>query len=413
MSTSPAKRPIQADDLYRIVTLEDPRVSPDGEWIAYVQVIIDRLENAYKRTIWLAPTSGEKPIQLTRGGKDTQPRWSPDGSMLAFTSTRQEKPQVYLLRMVAPGGDPRALTSMENGASSPDWSPDGSQIAFLAQINEEERARESAGEEATPPTDKLEAKHRAERKEEDEKKRWDPRWVKRIPYREGTSFNDDRFGQVYVMPAAEGLSEEEAKPRRLTDTDANYSQPKWTPDGKHILTHRTLYPDHDEPWVTSSLYRIEVEAGREEPITNEEFADTNPLPSPDGQWILYFRTPRKNHTAAIDRLAILPMQGGDPRDLSYVMDRSPLHYRWSSDSRSAIFDVDSDGTREIYRADIATGEIEKVVSGLMDSDSLDVAPNGGIAFVAVTPLSPTELFWQPPGADEPLQLTEVNKPLLD
>src|SRR5215212_5850623 len=133
---------MQMEDFLKIVYLEDPRISPDGEWIAYVQVTVDKMENTYKRNIWLMPTSGGKPIQITRSGKDSQPRWSPDGSALAFTSGRADKAQVYVMRLGVPGGDPRALTSMPNGASSPAWSPDGAWIAFAAGLNAEERAKE-------------------------------------------------------------------------------------------------------------------------------------------------------------------------------------------------------------------------------------------------------------------------------
>jgi Tol biopolymer transport system component len=139
------KRPITAEDIYKISHVEDPRISPDGRWIAYVHMTVDKLENGYKRNIWLAPTNSGEPLQLTRSGKDTQPRWSPDGKTLAFTSARNKKPQIYLLRIGEPGGEARQLTSMPNGANSPAWSPDGSRIAFLAGMNASERAKEDSG----------------------------------------------------------------------------------------------------------------------------------------------------------------------------------------------------------------------------------------------------------------------------
>ena len=128
----PQKRPITIEDVYHIAYVEDPRISPDGRWVAYVRVIPDRLENGYQRNIWLVPTGGGQAIQLTRSNKDSAPRWSPDGKMLAFVSSRDKKPQIYVLRVAAPGGEARAITKMPGGATQPAWSPDGTQIAFVS-----------------------------------------------------------------------------------------------------------------------------------------------------------------------------------------------------------------------------------------------------------------------------------------
>jgi len=405
------KRPIEIEDFFKIVYFEDPRVSPDGQWIAHVQVTIDRLENTYRRNIWLAPTDGGKPVQVTRGGKDSQPRWSPDGSMLAFVSARSEKLQVYVMRVGTPGGDPRALTSLENGASNPAWSPDGNFIAFTAGLNAGERAKE--GEEEETPKDKLEAKHRKERREEDEKKRFDPRWVRRVPFREGTSFRDERFEQVYVIAVDENLLKEESKPRRLTDLNEDYGQPEWTPDGKYLITNRAEDQQKDEPFWIQNLYKISVEDGQEEVLTPDSYSDVQPRLSPDGKWIAYFRGPRKSLAPTIATLAVIPSEGGEPCDLTLELDREPNDFRWSADSQWIYLTVNNEGRIEIYRVSPEGGEVERVISAIMDIEGFDVAADGGITFVAETPLSPPELFWQPPGADEPLQLTEANKELLD
>ena len=102
---------ITAQDLYKIVSLADPRFSPDGRRVAFVRTEIDRTINGYRSAIWLVPVEGGKPRQFTSGEKrDASPRWSPCGRWLAFVSNRgddQAKPQIYLIPI--DGGEAQRL----------------------------------------------------------------------------------------------------------------------------------------------------------------------------------------------------------------------------------------------------------------------------------------------------------------
>lgn len=104
------QRLIIPEDLKHLKSLSQIAVSPDGAYAAYVRADIDLPNNATLRNIWLAPLDGGKPVQLTRSGKDSNPVWSPDGKHLAFVSARGGKPQVYMLSLGFPGGEPRQLT---------------------------------------------------------------------------------------------------------------------------------------------------------------------------------------------------------------------------------------------------------------------------------------------------------------
>lgn len=407
-----AKRPITVDDLYQIQHIEDPNLSPDGQWIAYVHVSLDKLENEYKRNIWLVATSGGKPVQITRSNKDAEPRWSPDGKTLAFTSGRNKKPQIYLLPMTAPG-EPRALTNMPNGASSTAWSPDGQQIAYLAGMSAEERAKEDSGEEEAPPKDKLEAKQREERKEQDEKERFDPRWMWRIPYRVGTSFLTERYAQIYVIPTADGLEKEAAKPRRLTDVDATHDAPRWSADGKAIYTARALNVDADLPYRESTLYRITVADKAHEQLTDDSHLDGSPRPSPDGKWVAYSRVPQERLTERTTRLTILPTSGGAARDLNLELDCSVDIFRWTADSSAIVFNAGSKGDSEIYRVTLADGKVEKIIGGRFIVEGLDIAADGGVTYCANGPDTLPELFYRAPGKTDPQQMTSINQKFLD
>lgn len=407
------KRPITIEDIYQIQNVEDPQISPDGQWVAYVHMTIDKFENTYKRNIWLVSTSGGKPSQLTRSGKDTTPRWSPDGRTLAFVSARSKKPQIYLLSLLALGGEPRALTNMPNGATTPAWSPDGQRVAFLASMNAEERAKEDRGEEDPPPADKFEAEQRDARKEYDEKQQFDPRWMWRIPYRVGTSFVDERYAQIYVMPVEEGLDKDLAKPRRLTNIDAHHDTPEWTPDGRYIVTGRTIDPQRDVPWRWGTLYRIAVETGEHEQLTGDTHMDFSPIPSPDGQWIAYGRIPSERLTERNVLLTVMPSAGGPSRDLTLQFDRMVGTYSWAADSASLYFTSSSAGNVEIYQVMLADGSIKKIVGGRMEIDAFAAAADGGIAYCAGTPLKLPELYWQSASAQTSIPLTSINQKLHD
>lgn len=406
------KRPIEINDLYRIVLIEDPRVSPDGRWIAYVQVTVDKLDNEYRRNIWIVSTAGGNPVQLTRSGKDSSPRWSPDGKALAFVSARDKKPQLYILNITAPGGEARPVTNLPNGASAPAWSPDGTCLAFLSDANANERASEDNAEETPPPADKLEAKQRAERKDYDETTRWDPRPVWRIPYRSGTSYLDDRFSQVYIVAVAEGLAEKDAKPRRLTDIDASHEQPQWTADGQYLLTARTVNPQDDMPWRSSGLFRIRVSDGVQEQLTDESHTNYSPVPAPTGDLVAYARLPMERLTERITRLSVLTVTGGAARDLNLELDRSVVDFRWARDGHTIAFSAESWGACEVYSVPAEGGPTRKIVSGDINVTAFDLSADGGVAYAAATAANPSELFWQPPGA-QPVQLTTVNSGLLD
>ncbi|PJF32724.1 MAG: S9 family peptidase [Phototrophicales bacterium] len=407
------KRPMQVDDLYHIITTEDPRISPDGQWVVYVRVTLDKDENSYKRNLWISPIRGGKARQLTRSGKDSQPRWSPDGTQLAFVSGRDGKPQIYLLPMTV-GGEARPLTSMMNGATAPAWSPNGDYIAFLSATNEEERKNE--GIEQPPPTDKHDGKARKERQEEQDRKKFDPLVVTKIPYRVGTSYLSDRHEQIYIIRTTEGLTGDDAKPRRLTNLAGNHEPPQWSHDGKFIYTAHQTDITLDEPFRNSAIYRINVRTGEETRLTDDTHTAFAPKPSPNGEWLAFTRFPiegRKSLFQSIDRIAIMSIDGGDVLDVNLELDRSSASVNWASDGNTLIFSLNSEGNTPIYKANIATGTVELLSAGIFKIAGADVSPSGDVVFCASTDVCPIELMILPVGEFSPIPITTFNSEWLD
>src|SRR5688572_26202611 len=101
------KRAFALADWYKLTTLSAPAMSPDGSRIAFTVQTVNERENKYHREVWVVPTTGGSPQRFTSPGTEsTNPRWSPDGKLLLFTSQRPGgKGNSWMLRMDQPGGE--------------------------------------------------------------------------------------------------------------------------------------------------------------------------------------------------------------------------------------------------------------------------------------------------------------------
>ena len=132
--TAAAKtRPLAVQDLFQFKRVSDPQVSPDGKWIVYVLGSVDLAANSSSSTLWLAPTAGGAPRQLTTTTKkDRHPRFSPDSRQILFESNRSGDNQLWVIDLA--GGEARQLTSIATEAATGVWSPDGKLVAFVSAV---------------------------------------------------------------------------------------------------------------------------------------------------------------------------------------------------------------------------------------------------------------------------------------
>ncbi len=345
----------------------DPRVSPDGNQVAYVVWRIDRDANEYRSAIWLAPLDGDgRPRQFTSGARrDGTPRWSPDGSRIAFTSNRDEKAaQLYV--MPVSGGEPRKLTSLKEDVTEPAWSPDGSRLAFVSRV----------------PDPAYE--------EEDPKKRA-PRRFTRLQFKlDNEGWTGDRRQHLFTV-SADGSDEA----RQLTDGDFEDDNPSWSPDGDRIA----FASARDEDWDTQptrDIYVVDADGGEPERLTGADGYAAHPSWSPDGGRIAYLFQPGIWDEPRHGQVAVLDVATGNRRTLTGALDRNCNPYppmrepAWDGDS--LLFAVEDSGNTHLYRvAPDGSGTPEIVVGGELQVTGFDAA-EGRVAHVATTPTRLSELF---------------------
>ncbi|MCP3995189.1 MAG: S9 family peptidase [bacterium] len=372
-------RPEQLGDF---VTPSDPCLHPDGERIAFVVTKMDLEEDEYLRRIWL--WDGESARPLTSGPADISPRWSPDGSRLAFvrkTDSDDAKPQLAVLDMA--GGEAEVITDYPLGVTEIVWSPDGDRIAVvaaewipeLADVEPEERKRQA-------------------------------RRVTRFPYRfDNMGWVGDRRQHIHMVDVATGDS------TPITSGDCDESGVAWHPSGDLVAfvsarhERRGLDPG-------SQVWTVPAAGGELEPQTELGLWGATVF-DPAGSLYVSGINDVWGHpdVAPLYRVE----DGGSLVNLTAHLDRniypgaptvSPPGPQWLEDG-SAVITVEDSGSVHVLTM-APDGSTEKLLGGKRAITGASPNADGTrIAFVATSPTDPGELYLLEAGEER--QLTQLNE----
>lgn len=356
-------RPLHPDDLLALRVASDPQLSPDGAQLAFVSIRVAKEENEYSHQIWLVnavPGASARPF--TAGAKsDRYPRWSPDGSQLAFTTNRSGKDQLWVMETT--GGEARQLTRFAEGVSgAPVWSPDGSRIAFTATVGPAGPGLEDQKEDESD----LYRKYTK-----------DVRRITRIWYKEDGEglFDPARHQQIFTIAAGEPSP----KPQQITSGPWGHSDPSWAPGGGALafVTTRRQDDDHKpflrEVWVQP----LDQAAAGPNKITPDGFAVSHPVWSPDGSQIAFLGYEWHHYQGySSQHLFVIGADGTGLRQLATNWDRTfslaavydtpgagGNYLAWTPDG-TALISIGADcGRQQLYAIDVAGGEVTTLTSG--------------------------------------------------
>ena len=161
--------------------------------------------------------------------------------------------------------------------------------------------------------------------------------------------------------------------------------PTWSPDGRRVAFSAMA-------GGYSDLYVLDLQSGRVQALTRDAFADVQPAWSPDGRTIAFatdrFSSSLETLSFGRFRLATIDVDTAVVRDLPSVPSAKNIDPHWSYDGSSLYFVADGDEVSNVYRLDVARGDLFKVttekvgVSGVTAlSPALSVAgPDDRLAF---------------------------------
>lgn len=367
------RRPITIDDLYTIKLVADANIAPDASRVAYVVTTVDRESNGYRSNIWCVPLTGDRePYRLTTGcRKDTSPRWSPDGTMLAFLSDRAGKNQVYVLP--ADGGEAWQVTDVPNGASDFSWSADSRSLVFVSKVD-------------LPEEDKPAS---------------DVRVIRDLIYKlDGEGFLDGKHRHVFIVAAESG------EPRQLTNGDWDCTQPALSPDGRQLAFVSNRRPDRRDNTFADVWVQM-LATGATRRVTPEDGQYGTPVWTADGRSLVYTGHPvvAPYGPTTLDDLYLHDLETDEPRSLLGALDREPgnsiiADMRYGMPAQGPV--VSADGSRVLTlisdRGSVAISAASTaaapatVVSGARDIQSFTVATDGTVAFVASDMQLPPEVY---------------------
>jgi imidazolonepropionase-like amidohydrolase/Tol biopolymer transport system component len=261
-------------------------VSPDGRMIAF-----DLLGDIYTM-----PIGGGRATRIASGmAYEVQPRFSPDGRLIAFTSDRGGGDNIWLMN--ADGSNKRQLTKEDfTLLNNPTWSPDGRFVAARKHFT----TQRSAG-----------------------------------------------TGEVWMYHVSGGKGVALVE-RPSPQHQKELGEPTFSPDGRYIYFSRDTTPGPIFQYAQNSnqqlfaIERYELATGERSTAASGPGGSVRPAPSPDGRYLAFVRRER-----AKSKLYLKDLRSGEERKIYDDLDQDLQetwaitgvypNMDWTPDSRSIVF----------------------------------------------------------------------------
>jgi dipeptidyl aminopeptidase/acylaminoacyl peptidase len=394
------QRPWQSSDYYRLTGVSSPELSPDARRVAFVVTTVVEDKDRRHNEIWMAPADGSAPAfrYTSPSTEASNPNWSPDGSLLAFSSKRDgSDDDIWFLRTAAPGGEAFQIKGVH---AMPVFSANGQWLAYTWRGEESDSLKKETWRTRVSPT----AITRGP-----DPKRFDGRVYTSIPV-----VGDERGylppretrrpSHIYLVPLAGGA------PRQLTTGDLGQTSPAWSPDGKVIAFEQDSTENQEvRDDAYPALFLLSVADGTVRPLATGFPQSGSPSWSPDGRTIAFVCSKGRGME---NDVCVIPVTGGSARNLTADWSLDPNSPTWSADGKTISFNAESNGNVHLFAVAATGGAVRQVTTGERQLRGFTLSADGRtLAYTASDITHGTELYVAPVTRGPERRLTSFNDSL--
>ncbi|SDM28059.1 S9 family peptidase [Sediminibacillus halophilus] len=390
------KKAITADDLLRFSFLSDPQLSPDGNWVVYAVRTINE-KKKYQSNLYVVNLTTNETIPFTHGeSMDYQPRWSPDGQTIVFTSNRSGKQQVWKISFR--GGEAVQLTNFKHGASQPVFSPDGHKLLLKVPLSNQDSVRDEA-------TDK-----------DDEGNDKEAYATTRIKYK---SDNSGLLPDTYQQLVMWDLQDETAV--QLTSGEFGHEYGCFSPDGSRIAFSANRTNDPDRSFV-SDIFEYDIKNGNLTKLTNGTGMFMQPNYAPDGRRLSLLGHDLTYAGATLTRVWVLDI---DSKQLTCLTDDWDVQASdvaindmgtstagngalWDKQQDRLYFLASQNGNTSVYQVSMEK-QVSTVTGGSRQIYAFQLDYKGNAVIAVSDQMTPGDLYYIPKSGGDEKRLTNVNK----